>query len=349
MNARPPLAFSTGNAASTTAAVCSGVLGCGNAAAGRREAPAPDSRMDCPSFQSPRRPDRAASRSGEKSPADRDVADVKIQARPVSSTSRRNISAIDSGDACNWQPCAPTSAQRIHASCPSASLSTPSFQRDSRSAASPARRAMVARSSLRSANWPSAAARRSSAADSAASAGEKSLRAARAACANFPGTAPSTRRSRRIAGAIADAASERPRTSRASVRATTSASRASSASCTCRHLLAEEQRRRVGELVRLVQDHRVAGRQQLGQSFVAQHHVGEEQMMIDDDDIGIQRVALRALMTKQSPWNATFRSRGSCHASTSPAARSSRARERRRARRGRRVSLARAKAMIFGR
>ena len=56
-----------------------------------------------------------------------------------------------------------------------------------------------------------------------------------------------------------------------------------------RHLLAEEQRRGIRQLVRLVEDDRVARGQQLGQPFVAEHDVGEEQVMIDDDDVGLER------------------------------------------------------------
>ena len=58
-------------------------------------------------------------------------------------------------------------------------------------------------------------------------------------------------------------------------------------------LLAEEQRRGVRQLVRLVEDDRVAVGQQLGHAFVAQHHVGEEQVVVDDDDVGIERVLAR--------------------------------------------------------
>ena len=43
----------------------------------------------------------------------------------------------------------------------------------------------------------------------------------------------------------------------------------------------------------LVENHRVAGRQQLGQAFVAQHDVGKEQMMVDDDNVGIQCILAR--------------------------------------------------------
>ncbi len=60
-----------------------------------------------------------------------------------------------------------------------------------------------------------------------------------------------------------------------------------------RYGIAEEQRRHFRQLVRLVEDHRVAGRQQLGHAFVAQHHVGEEQVVIDDDQVGRHRLAPR--------------------------------------------------------
>ncbi len=55
------------------------------------------------------------------------------------------------------------------------------------------------------------------------------------------------------------------------------------------HLLAEEERRGVGELVGLVEDHRVARGQELREALVAQHHVGEEEVMVDHDDVGVQR------------------------------------------------------------
>ena len=37
----------------------------------------------------------------------------------------------------------------------------------------------------------------------------------------------------------------------------------------------------------------LAGRQQLGHAGVAQRHVGEEQVMIDDDDVGLLRLLAR--------------------------------------------------------
>ncbi len=60
-----------------------------------------------------------------------------------------------------------------------------------------------------------------------------------------------------------------------------------------RYGIAEEQRRHFRQLVRLVEDDRVAGRQQLGHAFVAQHDVGEEQVVIDDDQVGRHRLAPR--------------------------------------------------------
>ena len=107
----------------------------------------------------------------------------------------------------------------------------------------------------------------------------------------------------RIAGASSAAASGSSGTSRSCVRAATSASRASSRELAGARLLAEEQRRRVGKLVRLVEDHRVARGQELGEAFVAQHHVGEEQVMVDDDDVGLERILAR-LHHEASRWNA---------------------------------------------
>ncbi len=60
-----------------------------------------------------------------------------------------------------------------------------------------------------------------------------------------------------------------------------------------RRRLAEERRRGLGQLMGLVEDDRVRGRQQIGDPFVAQHEVGEEQVMIDDDEVGLLRRAPR--------------------------------------------------------
>jgi hypothetical protein len=60
-----------------------------------------------------------------------------------------------------------------------------------------------------------------------------------------------------------------------------------------RELLAEEERGGGGKLVRFVEDDRVACRQELGQAFVAQHHVGEEQVVVHHDDVGLERVLAR--------------------------------------------------------
>ncbi len=59
------------------------------------------------------------------------------------------------------------------------------------------------------------------------------------------------------------------------------------------HALAKELRRRIGQLMRFIEHDGVAGRQQLGHAFVAQHRVGKEQVVIDHHDIGRQRVAPR--------------------------------------------------------
>ena len=61
-----------------------------------------------------------------------------------------------------------------------------------------------------------------------------------------------------------------------------------------RYAFAEEHARRLGQLVRLVENESVAGRQQLGDAFVAQHHVGEEQVMIHHHQVRRERVPARA-------------------------------------------------------
>src|SRR6185295_16902406 len=47
------------------------------------------------------------------------------------------------------------------------------------------------------------------------------------------------------------------------------------------YLLAEKQRSGIGQLMRFVEDDRIARRQQLGESLVAQHDIGEEEVMVD--------------------------------------------------------------------
>ncbi len=61
-----------------------------------------------------------------------------------------------------------------------------------------------------------------------------------------------------------------------------------------RRRLAEELGGRLGQLVRLVEHHRVGGRQQFGDRVLAQREVGAEQVMVDDDEVGGERLAPRA-------------------------------------------------------
>ena len=61
-----------------------------------------------------------------------------------------------------------------------------------------------------------------------------------------------------------------------------------------RERVAEKQARRLGQLVRFVEDQRIARRQQLGDALVAQHDVGEEEVMVDHHHVGGERVAPRA-------------------------------------------------------
>ena len=66
------------------------------------------------------------------------------------------------------------------------------------------------------------------------------------------------------------------------------------------HRLAEEEPREVRQVVRLVEDDRVGARQEVGHALVAQHHVGEEEVVVHDDDVGVVGALLRAFITKQS-------------------------------------------------
>ncbi len=54
--------------------------------------------------------------------------------------------------------------------------------------------------------------------------------------------------------------------------------------------LAEEQAGGFRQLMRLVEYHSVAGGQQFRNAFVAQHHIGEKQVVIDHHDIGFHRL-----------------------------------------------------------
>ena len=59
------------------------------------------------------------------------------------------------------------------------------------------------------------------------------------------------------------------------------------------HLLAEEAAGQVRQLVRLVQHHGVGLRQQLAEALLAQRHVGQEQVMVDDHHIRLLGAAAR--------------------------------------------------------
>jgi hypothetical protein len=58
-----------------------------------------------------------------------------------------------------------------------------------------------------------------------------------------------------------------------------------------RDRLAEELGRRVRQLVRLVEHHHVGRRQQLGDRVLAQREVGAEQVVVDDHQVGRERLA----------------------------------------------------------
>jgi hypothetical protein len=72
-----------------------------------------------------------------------------------------------------------------------------------------------------------------------------------------------------------------------------SMSRAKSISCAEPSVVPRNWTPAFRELVRLVEDRDLDARQQLGDSAVAQRHVGEEEVMVDDDDVGEHRLAAR--------------------------------------------------------
>ncbi len=55
------------------------------------------------------------------------------------------------------------------------------------------------------------------------------------------------------------------------------------------HTRAEELRGEVGDLVRLVEDHRVRGAKQIAETVFLEREVGQQQVMIDDDHVGLHR------------------------------------------------------------
>jgi len=56
---------------------------------------------------------------------------------------------------------------------------------------------------------------------------------------------------------------------------------------------AEELRGEIGDLVSFVEDHRIGRAQQIAETVFLEREVGEQQMVIDDDDIGIDGLAAR--------------------------------------------------------
>jgi hypothetical protein len=60
-----------------------------------------------------------------------------------------------------------------------------------------------------------------------------------------------------------------------------------------RHAFAEEERRGFRNLVRFVEDDRVARGEKLAYAFVAQDEVGEKKMVVDDDHVGFEGTLAR--------------------------------------------------------
>jgi hypothetical protein len=185
------------------------------------------------------------------------------------------------------------STQRIHgvpsASTWSASSASPARQRASCAAARRARSAQLAMSSLRSAKSPSSVASRSSAAVSSSSAALKPSLSAATRWVILAGVSPSASRSLRVAGAMPAEASGSSATSRAPARAATSASRESSASCPDVSSSPKKSVAVSGSWCASSRTSVLHAGSSSASPFVAQHHIGEEEVMVDDDDVGLQR------------------------------------------------------------
>jgi hypothetical protein len=58
-------------------------------------------------------------------------------------------------------------------------------------------------------------------------------------------------------------------------------------------MLAEGFRGKIGQLVRLIEDEGIDGRQQFAEALLLQRQVGKQQVVIDDDNVGIERSTTR--------------------------------------------------------
>ena len=106
-----------------------------------------------------------------------------------------------------------------------------------------------------------------------------------------PGGPPPRGAGRARSGRMPTASSGQAARPRACCSPAASMSRAKSISCDEPRIVPEELHARLAELVRLVEDRHLDARQQLGDAAVAQRQVGEEQMVVDDHDVGGHRLA----------------------------------------------------------
>ena len=295
---------STGSAASITASVNAGVVRIGRQAlaAGRAAPGAAKS-----NGLAQRRVSASAAPSSRvkwpKSSPTASVAEVKIQARGWSAICRRNSSADESGVTCRRAAWLNTSTQRT----PVAGLAPRACRARSASALA-ARRAHDAEplGALGLRGERLVERRASAVCELLEAVGKARQRAA-------PGSTPRraagfAEREAQVArrllqrGWRARRAPARRRPRRA---ARARASRASSTSCALETVSPKNRRAVSGSWCASSKITRVARRQQLGDAFVAQHHVGEEQMVVDHHHVGGERVAARA------HHEAVARSRGS--------------------------------------
>src|SRR3984885_12091091 len=233
------------------------------------------------------------------SPTD-SVAEVNIQALPRACTSERKRSEMSNGMRLSAIPRPPTSRVRAP-SCSSnatmrARLAASSAARSAR-AAPPAvsPRASAADSSSSASSSPCASSRsRVLAADHAVRPGVAgaAARSSRSACSS----ACSARAADVAAAAAASGArGGRRRGVRARRRDVELDARVAQQrlELAAAHMGTEELRGEIGYLVGFVEDHRIGRAQQVAEAVLLQGQVGEQQVVVDDDQISLERLAAR--------------------------------------------------------
>ena len=223
-------------------------------------------------------------RKCEKSSPTASVADVKIQAPPWARISSPSLEATSNGVNASEKPPLPGSTQRIPASVPestiatreSASLAQRSHTVAQRRVFGIRRRQFLAGLRQRFADLLE----RGNERIAGSSAHSMRSRDRRNRCRGF------ANRRLECHDALARGRAREPEPRELGERVTRE-----ERGLARRELPAEELRGDLGHLVRLVEDHGFRARQQLAEAFVLQREVGEQQVMIDDHDVGGLRLA----------------------------------------------------------